>query len=218
MAMINPRTKKVQLKIVYYGPGRAGKTHNFNYIFKNLPKRNKAKIISLETKSDRTLFFDFFPIEVGTLLGYKIQVNFYTIPGQAKYNATRKLVLNGVDGIVFVADSMAVARAKNILSLKNLNENLKGYNRSLFKIPVVFQYNKRDLADQGIPLLSVERLEKDLNLRLKAPSIEASALRGTNVAKTMKKVIRLTLASVRGHLKKKVAAVELKGRSANPVA
>jgi len=123
------------------------------------------------------------------------------VPGQVKYNATRRLVLRGVDGVVFVADSMKVRREKNILSLINLQKNLATYQKNIFKIPLVLQYNKRDLSEQGIPLLPVQILEKQLNSKLKAPSFEASALVGTNVAKTMKKIISMTIASLQKELK-----------------
>jgi small GTP-binding protein len=204
MAFINPKTKEVQIKIVYYGPGRGGKTTNLEYIFNKFNSRIKSEMVSLKTHGDRTLFFDFLPFDIGNVLGHALKVQLYTVPGQVKYNATRRVVLRGADGIVFVADAMRVVRAKNILSLKNLYENLKDYNRSIFKVPLVFQYNKMDLAEQGIPLLSYERLEKDLNSQLKVPSFPASALRGTNVAKTLKKIITLTLPSLQRNLRKEV--------------
>ena len=123
------------------------------------------------------------------------------MPGQVKYDATRRLVLRGVDGIVFVADSMAVRRKHNMLSLKNLQDNLATYKKSIFKMPLVLQYNKRDLADEGIPLLPIETMEKDLNSQLKAPAFEASALKGKNVAETLKKIILMTIASLERELK-----------------
>jgi small GTP-binding protein len=204
MAFINPKTKEVQIKIVYYGPGRGGKTTNLEYIYNRFNHRIKSEMVSLKTHGDRTLFFDFLPFDIGNVLGHALKVQLYTVPGQVKYNATRRVVLRGVDGIVFVADSMKVVREKNVLSLKNLQENLKDYNRSIFKVPIVFQYNKMDLAEQGIPLLSYERLEKDLNTQLKAPSFPASALKGTNVAPCLKKIITLTLPSLQRNLRKEV--------------
>ena len=138
---------------------------------------------------------------MGTIKGYGVRVQLYTVPGQVQYNATRKLVLKGVDGIVFVADSMQATREANLLSLKNLHKNLANDNQSIFKIPLVLQYNKRDLAEQGIPLLSVETLEKDLNSKLRVPSCKASALVGTNVVPTMKKIITMTMASIARELK-----------------
>jgi len=125
----------------------------------------------------------------------------YTVPGQVKYDSTRRLVLRGVDAIVFVADSMKVRREKNILALKNLQKNLLSYKKSIFKIPLVLQYNKRDLADQGIPVLPFEILEKDLNSQLKAPSFEASAMSGENVVQTMKQIISMTMRSLQRDLK-----------------
>lgn len=207
MALINHKRKEVQIKIIYYGPGRAGKTHNLQYLYDNVAKRFKTEFISIKTKDDHTLFFDFFPINVGQILGYKIKTNLYTIPGQAKYNSSRKLLLTGADGIVFVADSLAVAQKKNINSLKNLKENLKSFNRSIFKVPVVIQYNKRDLAERGLPLLSIETLEKDLNNELKAPSFAASALTGVNVMQTAKKIITLASISVKKHLENREALI-----------
>ena len=158
-------------------------------------------MVAIKTHGDRTLFFDFLPFDIGKIKGYDIRVQLYTVPGQVKYNATRRLVLRGVDGVVFVADSMKVRREKNLLSLKNLQENLATYNKNIFKIPLVMQYNKRDLSEHGIPLLSSEILKNDLNTQLKAPSFEASALVGTNVVPTMKKIITMTLASLQRELK-----------------
>jgi len=201
LAFINLKKKEVQLKIVYYGPGRGGKTTNLEYIHSKFRKRIKAELVAIKTHGDRTLFFDFLPFDIGKIKGYDVKVQLYTVPGQVKYNATRQLVLRGVDGVVFVADSMEVQRDKNRFSLKNLQENLTTHNKSIFKIPLVLQYNKRDLADQGIPLLSIEKLQKGLNSQLKVPFFEASALVGTNVAKTLKKIMTLTMASVESHLK-----------------
>ena len=187
----------IQAKIVYYGPGRGGKTTNLEYIYKRLKARIKTEMISIKTYGDRTLFFDFFPLDLGKMRGFDTQIQLYTAPGQVKYNETKKLVLRGVDGIVFVADSMARRKEKNILSLKNLQENLVAHKKSIFKTPLVFQYNKRGLANKKIPLTSIETLENILNKRLKAPSFEASALMGTNVIQTLNKIISLTMASFR---------------------
>jgi hypothetical protein len=200
MAIINLKKKEVQAKIVYYGPGRGGKTTNLDYIYKKFRNRIKTEMVTIKTHGDRTLFFDFLPIEIGRIKGYDIRVQLYTVPGQVKYESTRRLVLRGVDGIVFVADSLSVRRKENILSLKSLAENLASYKKSISKIPLVFQYNKRDLLNEGIPLLPVEWLEKDLNSKLKAPSFEASALKGPNVVETMKKIIVMTIDSLRKDL------------------
>jgi signal recognition particle receptor subunit beta len=200
MAIINLKKKEVQAKIVYYGPGRGGKTTNLEYIYKKFRSRIQTEMVTIKTHGDRTLFFDFLPIEIGRIKGYDIRIQLYTVPGQVKYESTRRLVLRGVDGIVFVADSLAVRRKENVLSLKSLADNLASYKKSITEIPLVFQYNKRDLLDEGIPLLPVEWLDNDLNSKLKAPSFEASALKGPNVVQTMKKIIILTIDSLRKDL------------------
>ncbi len=192
MAFINVKKKIIQAKIVYYGPGRSGKTTNIEYIFKKFKNRTQSSIVSVATHGDRTLYFDYMPLNIGKVNGYDLTVQLYTVPGQVKYEATRKLVLKGVDGVVFVADSMEVRRENNKVSLKSLHENLKSYNKSIFDIPLVIQLNKRDLASQGIPLLSREVMDKQLNSRLKAPTYEASAMSGENVVNTLKKIIILT--------------------------
>jgi GTPase SAR1 family protein len=200
MAIINLKKKEVQAKIVYYGPGRGGKTTNLEYIYKMFRSRIKTEMVTIKTHGDRTLFFDYLPIEIGKIKGYDIRMQLYTVPGQVKYESTRKLVLRGVDGIVFVADSLAVRRKENVLSLKSLADNLASYKKSILEIPLVLQYNKRDLLDEGIPILPVEWLEKDLNSKLKAPYFEASALKGPNVVQTMKKIIIMTIDSLRKDL------------------
>lgn len=200
MAFINLKSKIIQIKIVYYGPGRGGKTTNLEYIFRNFHDRIHSELVTVKTHGDRTLFFDFLPFDIGVVNGYQIKIQLYTVPGQVKYNATRRLVLRGVDGIVFVADAMAVRRDKNILSLRNLQENLAGYRKTLASIPWVLQYNKMDLAEQGIPVLPAEVLDRDLNRDFQRPSFEASALKGTNVAATLKRIISLTVASIRNEL------------------
>ena len=200
MALINPKKKEVQVKIVYYGPGRGGKTTNLEYINKKFKKRIQNEMVTVKTYGDRTLFFDFLPFDIGEIKGHSIKVQLYTVPGQVKYNATRRLVLRGVDGLVFVADSMDLRREMNIRSLQNLKENLETFNKSIFNIPLVLQYNKRDLEEEGIPILSMDTMEKDLNSRLKAPSFPAGAVRGDNVAATMKKIIALTVGSLRKKL------------------
>jgi len=201
MAFVNLKNKEIQVKIVYYGPGRGGKTTNLEYIYKKFRKRINTEMVTVKTHGDRTLFFDFLPFDIGVINGYDVKIQLYTVPGQVKYNATRRLVLRGVDGIVFVADSMAVRREKNILSLKNLQENLANYKKSIFRIPSVIQYNKADLFEQGIPLLPTDLLEKDLNSQLKRPSFKASALKGTNVVTTLKRIISMTVASIKRDLK-----------------
>jgi signal recognition particle receptor subunit beta len=163
LSFINLKDKIVQVKIVYYGPGRCGKTTNLEYINRTYRKQIVSEMVSLKTHGDRTLFFDFLPFDMGQIKGYDIKIQLYTVPGQVKYNATRKLVLRGVDGIVFVADAMEKQREKNIRSLNQLHENLQSYKESIFKIPLVMQYNKVDLKEHGIPVLPTSVLEKDLS-------------------------------------------------------
>ena len=200
MSFINLKEKIVQIKIVYYGPGRGGKTTNLEYINRTFRKQIQSEMVSLKTHGDRTLFFDFLPFNMGKIKGYDLKIQLYTVPGQVKYNATRKLVLKGVDGIVFVADSQAEMREKNIRSLNQLHENLLAHKESIFRLPLVMQYNKVDLRDQGVPLLPFEVLERDLNAKLKAPAFEASALTGYHVADTLKKIISLTVISIQKKL------------------
>ncbi len=200
MALINVKTKEVQIKIVYYGPGRGGKTTNLEYINQTYQDRIKTQMVSLKTHDDRTLFFDFLPFDVGQIKGFDVTIQLYTVPGQVKYNATRKLVLRGVDGIVFVADVQKEQRKKNIASLNQLYENIETYNLDLFKMPLVMQYNKIDLKQKNIPVLSSQTLQKDLNGILKAPAFEASALSGGNVILTLKKIISITLASIQDQI------------------
>jgi len=200
LALINVKTKEVQIKIVYYGPGRGGKTTNLEYINEKYRDQIKTEMVSLKTQDDRTLFFDFLPFDVGQIKGFDITIQLYTVPGQVKYNATRRLVLRGVDGIVFVADVQKEQRKKNIDSLNQLYENLETYNLDLFNMPVVMQYNKIDLKRSDIPILSSKTMQKDLNSLLQAPAFEASALKGGNVIPTLKKSISMTLASIQDQL------------------
>jgi len=198
VAVVNLKTKKVVTKIVYYGPGRGGKTTSLESIHRIYRDRIKDELVSIRTHGDRTLFFDFIPFEIGKVNGYDVKIQLYTVPGQVKYNATRRLVLRGVDGVVFVADSMAVQREKNIISLRNLQENLEIYKKDIFSTPIVMQYNKIDLRKQDIPLTSAEELNCDLNSQLKAPWFEASALEGINITEVLKKIISITMLSLRG--------------------
>ena len=201
MAVIHIRNKEVQIKVVYVGPGRGGKTTNLEYIFGKIRHRILSEMVSIKTHGDRTLFFDFLPFDLGNIHGYKIKTQLYTVPGQIKYNATRKLVLKGVDGVVFVADSMSVMREKNIIALENLEENLALYNIDMFdNFPIVMQYNKRDLADSGVPLMDVETMDNELNSKLKAPAFTASAVTGDNVIATVKKAISTTIVSLQDQL------------------
>jgi hypothetical protein len=200
MAFVNLKNKLIQVKIVYYGPGRGGKTTNLEYINRKFQHRIKSEMVTVKTHGDRTLFFDFLPFDVGLVNGYQIKIQLYTVPGQVKYDATRRLVLRGVDGIVFDADGMLVRRETNIQSLRNLQENLASYKKNLGSLPWVLQYNKMDLKAQGIPMMPIEMLEQDLNQEFHRPFFPASALEGTNVVATLKKIITLTIASIRKEL------------------
>jgi small GTP-binding protein len=201
VAVIHIQKKEVQVKVVYVGPGRGGKTTNLEYIFKKIRHRILSDMVSIKTHGDRTLFFDFLPFDIGQIQGYKIKTQLYTVPGQIKYNATRKLVLKGVDGVVFVADSMAVMREKNIQALENLEENLAFYDIDMYdNFPIIMQYNKRDLSNSGIPLLDIETMESDLNSKLKTTVFEASAIQGDNVIPTVKKAISTTIVSLQDQL------------------
>jgi hypothetical protein len=191
----------IQAKVVYYGPGRCGKTTNLEYVYEKCRPQVNSDMITVKTQGDRTLFFDFFPLDMGKVAGYDVKIQLYTVPGQVKYDSTRRLVLKGVDGVVFVADSTVERREKNIISIRNLEDNLKIYNKDIHDIPLVIQYNKRDLAHDGIEILDLETMEKDLNAELKVPAIEASAVKGDNVVVTLKKIIALTLASLEQQLK-----------------
>jgi signal recognition particle receptor subunit beta len=196
VAFVNLRKKEIQAKIVYYGPGRCGKTSNLQYIFSKLRNQIKSNMVSVKTEGDCTLFFDYMPLDLGKVKGFDVKIQLYTVPGQVKYESTRKLVLKGADGVVFVADSRQERHQKNRISLKSLNDNLKFYGLNIFKIPLVMQYNKRDLAGTDIPILDIDTLQNDLNRQLKVPYFEASALSGEMVIPTLKAVMNLTLASL----------------------
>ena len=196
MAIVNLKKKQVECKIVYYGPGRCGKTTNLEYIHMAYKKLVKGDMTSINTDGDRTLFFDFLPLGLGKLMGCDVRVGLYTVPGQIRYASTRKLVLKGADGIVFVADSLEVRREKNMSSLKDLQQNLKEDNISISKIPLVMQFNKRDLNDENISLMSLEEMQQDLNRQLKVPAIPGSALKGVGVGKTINTCLKLVLKSL----------------------
>ena len=201
MAIFNLKKREIECKVVYYGPGRCGKTTNLEYIFRSYKKQITGEMVSINTEGDRTLFFDFLPMGLGQIKGCDIRVQLYTVPGQVQYSSTRKLVLRGVDGLVFVADSLEVRREKNMLSLKDLQSNLKDNGLSIFKVPLVMQYNKRDLADDGIPLMPLDQMEKDLNRQLKVPAFPGSAVRGDGVGDTLKECLKLTLKNLQKELK-----------------
>jgi mutual gliding-motility protein MglA len=203
MAILNLKKRQIECKIVYYGPGRCGKTTNMEYIYKTYTKQVKGEMVSIDTEGDRTLFFDFLPMGFGEIKGFDVRVQVYTVPGQVQYRSTRKLVLKGVDGVIFVADSLAVRREKNMLSLRDLQYNLKEYGSSIFKIPLVIQHNKRDLVGEALPIMSLEQMEKDLNRQLKVPSFPASAITGKGVGTTLKECLKLTLISLKNEMKLK---------------
>jgi len=191
MVLFNAATKELTAKIVYYGPGLCGKTTNLQHVYDTLPGDGRGKMLSLATQTDRTLFFDFLPIELGTIRGMKTRIQLYTVPGQVFYDATRKLVLRGADAVVFVADSQAPALESNKESFQNLITNLKDQGADLEKIPHVIQWNKRDTPNA----LPVETLDREINL-FGAPTFEACAMRGEGVKETLTGVAKLVLKSL----------------------
>lgn len=192
MPVVNYQTGEINAKIVYYGPGLSGKTTNLEYIYSKMPRENKGKMISMKTKTDRTLFFDFLPIDIGEVNGMKVRFLIYTVPGQVYYNATRKLVLKGVDAVVFVADSDVARMEENKESLNNLEDNLNDLGLSLKEIPWVIQYNKRDLPNR----LDSEAMERELN-SMSVPSFEAVATKGDGVYETFEGIARLVFSRMR---------------------
>lgn len=200
MAIFNLKKREIECKIVYYGPGRCGKTTNLESLFRTYQKQVSGEMVSINTEGDRTLFFDFLPMGLGKIRGCEIRAQLYTVPGQVRYASTRKLVLRGVDGVIFVADSLEVRREKNMLSLKDLQQNLKDYGLNILKVPLVMQYNKRDLAEEGLPLMPMEMMERDLNRQIKVPSFPASAISGDGVGTTLQACMKLTLEALQRQL------------------
>jgi small GTP-binding protein len=192
VVFFNYTTMQLTAKIVYYGPGLCGKTTNLQYIHKKTAARSRGEMVSLETETDRTLFFDLLPLDVGVIGGMKVRLQLYTVPGQVFYNATRKLVLKSVDGVVFVADSQAAMEDANRESISNLKVNLAEMGLTLDQVPIVFQYNKRDLRN----ILPLELMDEMLNPEGR-PYFEAAALHGVGVFETLKGIARLSIASVR---------------------
>ncbi len=190
MPLVNFTTREITCKIVYYGPGRSGKTSNLQYIYGRVPEDRRGKMISLATRNDRTLFFDFLPLELGSISGFATRFQLYTVPGQVYYNATRRLVLQGADGVVFVADSQARQLDENIESLQNLQANLVDQGVDVRGLPLVLQYNKQDLPSDLI--LTSEELDGALNFR-GVPSFPAAALNGGGVFETLKGISELVL-------------------------
>lgn len=195
MVLFNYATKEITAKIVYYGPGLCGKTTNLQFIYDSLPSNSKSKMLSLATKTDRTLFFDFLPLDLGKIRGMRTKLQLYTVPGQVYYNSTRQLVLKGADGIVFVADSQDFALDANLESLQNLEDNLKRQGVRIREIPVVMQYNKRDLPNA----MPVAEMDAEINKTLHGPSFQSVATTGIGVEETLKGVTQLVLS----HLIKK---------------
>jgi hypothetical protein len=192
MVSINYAFREISCKIVYYGPGLSGKTTNLQYVHQKVPGKTRGDLISLATDADRTLYFDFLPINLGAIQGFSTKFQLYTVPGQVYYNATRKLVLRGVDGLVFVADSQRAKMDENLESLKNLYDNLEEYGYDPTDLPIVIQYNKRDLPD----VMTVAELQAALNPR-GLPYFEAVAVGGTGVFDTLKLIIKLVLDKAR---------------------
>lgn len=188
MASINFATREISCKIVYYGPGLSGKTTNLQVIHRKLPQDKRSDMVSLDTEQDRTLYFDFLPLDLGSIKGFKTKFQLYTVPGQVYYSLTRKQVLRGVDGVVFVADSQPTRMGENMESLHDLRENLKEQNIKLEDLPLVIQYNKRDLPE----ILEVEELQQKLNY-LTAPFFEATAHNGGGVVPTLKEIAKLVI-------------------------
>jgi signal recognition particle receptor subunit beta len=195
MVFLNYTAMQMTAKIVYYGPGLCGKTTNLSWIHAKTAPRSRGEMVSLETEADRTLFFDLLPLDVGIIGGLKVRLQLYTVPGQVFYNATRRLVLKGVDGVVFVADSQAPAAEPNEESLANLKQNLEELGLDPRTVPTVFQYNKRDLRN----ILPVPALQKALNPAA-APHVEAAAIHGVGVFETLKEISRLSLDAIRAKI------------------
>ena len=192
MTFINYASREINCKIVYYGPGLCGKTTNLQYVYAKTAQEAKGKMISLATETERTLFFDFLPLSLGEIRGFKTRFHLYTVPGQVFYDASRKLILKGVDGVVFVADSQMERMEANIESLDNLRTNLAEQGYDLDKLPYVVQYNKRDLPNAT----TMPELEEALN-PTKVPQFEAVATKGVGVFDTLKAVAKLVLTELR---------------------
>jgi mutual gliding-motility protein MglA len=188
MSMINYASREINCKLVYYGPGLGGKTTNLEYVYNKVNPETRGKLISLATEQERTLFFDFLPVDLGSIRGFKTRFHLYTVPGQVYYNASRRLILKGVDGLVFVADSQAERMDANIAALENLYENLIDYGFDPTQLPIVLQWNKRDLPN-AVP---VDELRYQLN-PMGLQEYEAVAVRGNGVFDTLKAVSKLVL-------------------------
>ncbi len=203
MALFNYATKEITLKIVYYGPGLSGKTTNLQYLHSVLDPKRRGKLLSLSTEADRTLFFDFLPVELGKIQDFSIRFQLYTVPGQVRYNATRRLVLKGADAVVFVADSQRDKLEENLESLENMRENLIANNLNPDDIPLVMQYNKRDLDN----IMSLTELNAQLN-KMGVPFFESVAIEGRGVRGTFEAIVKLLLKHVSRKHKIDVSAEE----------
>src|SRR3954462_1273901 len=190
MSLVNFTAREITCKVVYYGPGRSGKTTNLQYIFGRVPESRRGRMVSLATQTDRTLFFDFLPLDLGTISGFTTKFQLYTVPGQSYYAATRKLVLQGADGIVFVADSQARRVDDNVESLQDMQENLLSQGVDVRQVPTVLQYNKQDLPPDLV--LTPAELDEALNFRA-VPSFPADALHGSGVFETLKAISEAVL-------------------------
>ena len=192
MPFINFPAREINCKLVYYGPGLGGKTANLQWVYDHTNSNQKGKMVSLATETDRTLFFDFLPLDLGTVRGFKTRFHLYTVPGQVFYEASRRLILKGADGVVFVADSQEERLDANLETLDNLREHLKDHNLDFATIPYVLQLNKRDLPN----ILPVEELTKQLSVKGE-PALEAVAITGQGVFDTLKAVAKLVLAELK---------------------
>ena len=188
MSLINYSTREINCKIVYYGPGLGGKTTNVQYVYSRVSPETKGRLVSLATEMDRTLFFDFLPLDLGPIKGFRTRFHLYTVPGQVYYDASRRLILRGVDGIIFVADSLISRFEANVESLYNLHENLAEHDLKLENVPFALQYNKRDLKD----IIPVADLQDELNPQ-GYPAFEAIATQGVGVFDTLKSVSKMVL-------------------------
>jgi signal recognition particle receptor subunit beta len=196
LSFLNYSTREINFKVVYYGPGLSGKTTNIKTIYDKVKSDNKGKLVSLATETERTLFFDFFPLDLGTIKGYKVKFHLYTVPGQIYYSSSRKLIMKGVDGIVFVADSQRERFEANIESLQDMLDNLKEYNIDFEILPYVLQLNKRDLPN----ITPANELIKTLRKK-NEPVVEAMALKGDGVVETLKGISKLIMIDVKRKLK-----------------
>ncbi len=196
MSFLNYSTREINFKIVYYGPGLSGKTTNIKHIYEKIKSENKGRMVSLATETERTLFFDFFPLDLGTIKGYKVKFHLYTVPGQIYYSSSRKLILKGVDGLVFVADSQRERFEANLESIEDMLDNLEDYNIDFKNLPYVLQLNKRDLPNitPANELISALRKKDE-------PVVEAVSLKGQGVVETLKSISKLVMIDIKRKLK-----------------